>query len=615
MGKLKNSKDADRWRIAVEEATDGLWDWELKTGRCFYSPRWKEILGYSDDEIGNSIEEWTKRINPDDLEMAISTADRCLIKGETEFYSLEHRMICKDGNVKWILSSGKIIEYDNDNKPERAIGIHKDISEIKNAQESLRINENKLRKKDEELEESYRMLNFACSTANFGMWRYYTSDGLFRCNEVVSDIFEVPHNIPFTFEQAAVFYPPASRKKIYDFIFDCLESGKPFNDVVKVITSTGKLIWIRATGQSVKDEQETITGLMGSVQDITAIREAEEELRRTHESLKLSLSASNSGTWDWNVENNIFYWSPEMYSLMGVDPSVSPGIEAWTSSLHPDDHAHSWIDLQTTMDSGNQCVSDFRVILPGKRIRWIRSIGNTIYNNGTPVRMNGLCIDITDRKNTEEELMKHRDHLEDLVNNRSEQLQATLNEVNDLYENAPCGYHSLDSSGTFTRINNTELEWLGYKREEVVGVMKFKDILSPESVKVLQSHFPEFLRTGRNYDIEFEFVRKNGSVFNVSVNSTAVYDLYGELKYSRSSVFDVTHRKMLEEKLIESGKRLELAIRAGGVGIWDWDVKNNILVWDDGMLNLYGTTRDNFKGDFEAWLNSVHPDDRNFALN
>ena len=77
-----------------------------------------------------------------------------------------------------------------------------------------------------------------------------------------------------------------------------------------------------------------------------------------------------------------------------------------------------------------------------------------------------------------------------------EKLTSSLAEVRDLYENAPCGYHSLDADGVVIRINDTELEWLGYSREEIVGKMKFTDLISEESRSVFRDNFPRFIEQG-----------------------------------------------------------------------------------------------------------------------
>lgn len=125
-------------------------------------------------------------------------------------------------------------------------------------------------------------------------------------------------------------------------------------------------------------------------------------------------------------------------------------------------------------------------------------------------------------------------------------------EVEDLYNNAPCGYHSLDENGVFTRINDTELRWLGYTRDEVIGKLRFLDILAPGSHRTFESSFPQFIQQGRVTDLEFEMVRKSGMPFWVSLNAVAVRDEEGNYLFSRSTMFDITDRKRNVSELNEA---------------------------------------------------------------
>jgi PAS domain S-box-containing protein len=121
--------------------------------------------------------------------------------------------------------------------------------------------------------------------------------------------------------------------------------------------------------------------------------------------------------------------------------------------------------------------------------------------------------------------------------------------VHDLYNNAPCGYHSLDKDGVFVEINDTELEWFGSAREDVVGKKKISDFMIPESVEIFKREFPAFIEQGWINDIEFTLRRKDGSTFPVAVNSTAVYDESGKYVMSRSTLFDITERRQAAENL------------------------------------------------------------------
>lgn len=126
-----------RWQFALEGAGDGLWDWNAQTNKVFFSKRWKTMLGYAEDEVGDTLHEWDSRIHPEDRDRCFADLERHF-SGETEYYQNEHRMRHKDGSYKWILDRGKVIRWSADGKPLRVIGTHKDISARKAADEALR---------------------------------------------------------------------------------------------------------------------------------------------------------------------------------------------------------------------------------------------------------------------------------------------------------------------------------------------------------------------------------------------------------------------------------------------------------------------------------------------
>lgn len=141
-----------------------------------------------------------------------------------------------------------------------------------------------------------------------------------------------------------------------------------------------------------------------------------------------------------------------------------------------------------------------------------------------------------------------------------EELTRSMEEIRDLYENAPCGYHSLDENGLIIRINNTELKWLGYERDELIGIKKFTDLITAESKMIFKNNFCEFVKRGYVADLEFELIRKDGTLMPILVSGTAIKDENGKYIMSRSTVYDITHKKQAERKLREINNELEKII-------------------------------------------------------
>ncbi len=136
-------------------------------------------------------------------------------------------------------------------------------------------------------------------------------------------------------------------------------------------------------------------------------------------------------------------------------------------------------------------------------------------------------------------------------------LQDAKDDIQDLYDNAPCGYHSLDSRGYFLDMNKTMLKWIGYSKEEVIGKMTFLNIVTQDGVETFKREFPTFKEQGFINNIEFNILRKDGNSFPIILSSTADVDADGNFIRSRSSTFDNTERKLAENKIRQLNHELE----------------------------------------------------------
>jgi diguanylate cyclase (GGDEF)-like protein/PAS domain S-box-containing protein len=124
-----------RYALAAQGANDGLWDWDLKTGRVYYSVRWKAMLGCAAEEVGESAEEWLSRVHPDDAAALRAGIEQHLV-GESPHFEMEHRMLHRGGEYRWMLSRG-IVVRDKDGRASRMAGSQTDITDRKRAEERL----------------------------------------------------------------------------------------------------------------------------------------------------------------------------------------------------------------------------------------------------------------------------------------------------------------------------------------------------------------------------------------------------------------------------------------------------------------------------------------------
>jgi diguanylate cyclase (GGDEF)-like protein/PAS domain S-box-containing protein len=121
--------------------------------------------------------------------------------------------------------------------------------------------------------------------------------------------------------------------------------------------------------------------------------------------------------------------------------------------------------------------------------------------------------------------------------------------VRDLYNNAPCGYHSLNAEGIYVEVNDTELRWLGYERSEIVGKARFSDFLTADGREAFKSNFARFVESGEIRDIEYDLVRRDGSLLKALLSATMIRDAGGRLVMSRATVFDITDRNLAEQRI------------------------------------------------------------------
>lgn len=176
-------------------------------------------------------------------------------------------------------------------------------------------------------------------------------------------------------------------------------------------------------------------------------------------------------------------------------------------------------------------------------------------------------------------------------------------------EHAPIGMAIVSLEGRWIEVNNAACEMLGYSREELTS-LTFQEITYPEDLEADLEQAGRLLRGEiRSYQMEKRYVRKDGSIIPALLTGTVVRDDAGNPEQFIAQIIDISERKRAEEEMKKLTKRLALATRAGGIGVWELDLRNDVVSWDERMEKLYGRVPEEGMGGYEVWHRCLHPGD------
>jgi PAS domain S-box-containing protein len=288
---------------------------------------------------------------------------------------------------------------------------------------------------------------------------------------------------------------------------------------------------------------------IGAIYDVTDRRVAQAALRESEARFRQVTDHIQDVLWLSRDYSQLLYVSPAYETIWGRSlQSLYDDPHSFLEAIHPEDRPHVEETIRREHERG--FALEYRVVRPDGSVRWVFDRGFPIKDEqGEIYRVAGIAEDITERKEAEEELRK------------------SLEQIRDLYDSAPCGYHSLDQNGVYVQVNNTELSWLGRTREEVIGKLSFRDVLTEPSQQLLDEKYLEFMQTDSVQDVEYQLVAKDGTIRSVLLNATAARDEAGTFIMSRATMYDITERKRAEELIRRSEEKFAKVFRSSPLGV------------------------------------------------
>lgn len=565
-----------RIEMAVKGANAAMWDWNVQTGETLFNERWAEISGYTLAELEPvSIQTWIDLCHPDDLNIS----EQLLTKhfaGETEYYHCEARMKHKNGSWVWVLDSGRVMEWDVNGAPLRMFGTHLDITKRKQEERytRARLTLANLSNKAVGMETLMRtMLDEAeaLTGSQIGFFHFVDDDQ----NTIYLQTWSTNTlNTLCNAEGKGQHYPVVQAGVWADSIRkgepvtyndynnlphrrDLPEGHAPITRLISVpIKRNNLIVAVIGVGNKASDYDEHDLGMVRRLAedafDIILRKRAEEALHASEEKYRGLLASLDSVIANVDHNGNFLYLNEKAATELGGNPEQYIGKNM--SELFPQQVSEEQLkSIAIVIEKNQGHVTENLTMIQGEP-RWYRTSIQPLHDeNGCVASVLINSTDIHEIKSAQQQLQELNHTLEDKVAQRTA-------EVQDLYENAPTGYHSIDANGNIILVNQTELAWLGYTREEMLG-RPARDFLTEESCLVFDEYFTTLLRQGWLRDVELDFLRKDGSVLPSSLNATALCDEYGSFVMSRSTIFDITERKKAEKALHERERNSQSLLR------------------------------------------------------
>ncbi len=547
-------------RALLETLGENHWDWNLLTEEVFFSPGYQKILGYLPGELGHHIDEWINRLHPDDALGAMQIIRSCL-DGKTRVYQDEHRLLCRDGDWKWIRTRGAVVARASDNRPARMVGLISDVSAEHEDKTQLLKSHNLLSNFSELLPNVflYQFQRFADGRVCFP----YASKGIF-------DIYGVkPEQVKENAAPLLKLIHPDDKEALIAAINISAADLQTWHQEYR-IRRAEKELWVMGDAHPHLMPDGSVLW-HGFLTDITEQKRSEEKLLSAEQQVRLVMQVANLGLYDFNVQTGEGKYSPEFVKMLGLEQEFVRDSKKfwdffWNESVHPDDVLPLKQSYQEHFSShgASEFRTEFRLKSTSGVWRWVMSVGSVIEwdGDGRALRMLGTQVDITERKNAEQAALHH----EELLRKSSERYKQLANEQEILISNAPVGVMFV-SDGKIIRANKTLADLCRFADvKDMIGTKSTFLYQDDADYQAFSAQVIPQLIADELVDVEWRVNRIDGSTFLARIVGKAM----ASDQYVRGAVWmieDITKQRNTLDALKYSEQRLKRLTNSNLIGI------------------------------------------------
>lgn len=410
--KKRVEADAARLRDLLEDgetiAQFGSWEYIVASRETIWSPGECRIYGIDPGPSPDYAAMLHQCIHPDDAERLDRAFQDAL--ANRRIFDLAHRIVRPDGTVREVRNlahprfdpPGVLVKY---------VGVTLDETERKDAEEALRTSETRLR--------------LATEGAGIGIWSWDLGTGIVEWDALCAQHMALPEGKTPSYDYFASVLHPDDRASVERLIRDSLHNKTAYSAEYRVIHPDGRCRWIAGRGQGSYADDGRAIGMTGVTLDVTEAKRIQEQLAVSDKRFRLAMDVTKDGVWDWNLRTGETYYSPGYFRMLGYEPGSLPEqVDTWIGLLHPEERESVVTEARRLLATRGGYQIEFRLRNREDHYIWVVSRGQVVDRDaeGNPLRAVGTHVDITERKDTEIKLSRYREELEELVNERTQEL-------------------------------------------------------------------------------------------------------------------------------------------------------------------------------------------------
>lgn len=530
----------ERFSLAVEGASVGLWEWNIITGEEWWSDRFRELIGYKSDELPATYESWKSLLHPDDLGQTLEAIRLHLETGE--IYNIEYRLKNKDGEYRWFLARG-VAAKDEEGQPVRMSGSIQDVTERKLAEDRLKESEKRNRAWLENSPACTKIVDL-----DFNL-QFMSAAGIRGLK--IDDVTKL-YGKPYPFD----FYPESFRNVMTSNLEKVKETGEIITQEASVFDIDGSELWFHSTLVPVNDDEGRIDYIIVVSIDTTERQLAEQTLKESEEKYRSLFEAAGDAIL---ITKEIEEGKPVIVDCneptLGIfgclrEEIIGKSVQDFAPSIQPDGRLSKEVISKTVKEvlNGNPQFLEFtRCRLDGSFFQTETTINRLVVEK--EIYMQAIIRDITERKKAEEALRENEEKYRSLFEAAGDSIFIAKVNVEGVPIIVDCNEYTLDL--------------FGCSREEIIGksIENMSPSVQPDgrlSKEVIFEKVKDVL-DGNPQFVEFTHCKLDGTLFEteVTVNRLVVE----KETYLQAIIRDVTERKRTESELENYRKHLEVLVK------------------------------------------------------